>query len=314
MRLEIRHVVCTMIFMDEFLDILANYYAQNGRHDLPWRQGKYLTPYHIVVSEVMLQQTQVARVIGYFEKWMQLFPDVMTLAKATNEDILRAWQGLGYNNRGLRLGQLARVVVSQYNGTFPQDRAALESLPSIGPYTAGAVRAFVWNEPEIFVETNIRRVMIHHFFNEREEVSDKEVLEKMKEIVDNLMQRLLPNPPLANPIGTRGKPKDLGLAFAPREFYWAMMDYGATLPKILKSNPNTQSKHYTRQSRFEGSVRQVRSGIVKWLLQHDTIAVSEIANMVGIIDPQDDRIAKAVQGLEKDGMIQVIENVVRLKK
>lgn len=295
--------------MEEFIQMLTEYYVDRGRHDLPWRCERYLNPYAIAVSEVMLQQTQVSRVIGYFTRWTELFPDVYALAQASNEDVLRAWQGLGYNNRGLRLKKLAQVIVSEYDGVFPRDRKSLEALPGIGPYTAGAIRAFVWNEPDVFVETNIRRVLIHYFFADKDGVSDGEVVGRLGDIIALLHEP----PPPDLPLSRGRKPEKRQLTGNPRQFYWALMDYGSSLPKILKSNPNTQSKHYTKQSRFEGSVRQVRSGIVKWLLEHKTINKAYIADMLGITNPSDNRIDKAIKGLERDGLVLVKGSNVVLK-
>jgi len=267
---------------------VVDYYREYGRHTLAWRMPEHLYPYSIAVSEVMLQQTQVLRVIDYFSKWMELFPTIEVLAVASNEEVLKAWQGLGYNNRGLRLKKLAQIVVDEYNRQFPRERKLLESLPGIGPYTAGAIRAFVWNESEVFIETNIRRVIIHHFFGDKVSVGDDEVAKVLQRLLDTEI-------------------------LEPREFYWALMDYGATLPKLLKANPNTRSKHYTKQSRFQGSVRQARSGIVGWLLESRSIVVSDIAEMLGIVNPNDDRIEKALHGLERDGLIVVMDDTVMLK-
>jgi len=278
-----------------FLEVVMEYYRAKGRHDLPWRAETYLNPYAIAVSEVMLQQTQVARVVDYFQKWMVQFPDIETLANASNEEVLVAWQGLGYNNRGLRLKKLAQVVLSEYSGVCPRDRKSLEALPGIGPYTAGAIRAFVWNEPEVFIETNIRRVFIYHFFEGQERVNDKDVQVMLTRVMEYFGGVRTEPPP--DPLLKRGGNP------TPREWYWALMDYGATLPKILKSNPNKQSKHHSTQSRFEGSVRQVRSGILKWLLENKSMQVGDIANVLGIVNPQDERIGKAVKGLERDGVV-----------
>lgn len=291
--------------VDEFWDMLSACYAGEGRHGLSWRQELRLNPYAVCVSEVMLQQTQVARVIDYFNRWMELFPTVYELANADTRDVLLAWQGLGYNNRGLRLQKLAQVIVGEYGGVFPRDRKSLEALPGIGPYTAGAIRAFVWNESEVFVETNIRRVIIHHFFSDREGVSDGEVAEVLSNLI-GVLSNPLPTSPFS-----RGRGPEIR---NPREFYWAMMDYGATLPKVLKSNPNTQSKHYTKQSRFEGSVRQVRSGVLKWLLEYNQIVITDIAHMLGIVNPDDDRIEKALKGLVRDGLVNVEKEKIILKK
>lgn len=284
--------------MEAFLKILSEYYVHSARTSLPWRQQVYLDAYPIVVSEVMLQQTQVARVIGYFDRWMRLFPDVDSLAAASTEGVLQIWQGLGYNSRCLRLRKLASIVQSQYAGVFPVDRKELEKLPGIGPYTAGAIRVFVHNLPDVLIETNIRRVIIHHFFSDQVSVADNQVANTVAELVNVIMvEHLTDQDPLYK---------------NPRNFYWAMMDYGSSLPQMLKLNPNTRSKHYVRQSRFEGSVRQVRSGIVKYLLENKTVLIVDIADVLGIVNVEDSRIVRAVIGLEKDGVIIKRDDLIHL--
>jgi A/G-specific adenine glycosylase len=141
------------------------FYGVSGRKNLPWRATK--NPYNIVVSEIMLQQTQVSRVLEKYPEFLGAFPTVESLAKAPLSDVLRVWQGMGYNRRGLALKRMAEKVVTDFKGKIPRERHELESLPGIGVYTAGAVRAFAFNEPEVFIETNIRRIYIHHFFSNR---------------------------------------------------------------------------------------------------------------------------------------------------
>ena len=137
------------------------FYRSQGR-DLPWRSTR--DPYRILVSEIMLQQTQVERVRTFYEKFIKEFPNFVALSRARRSEVLGIWQGLGYNRRALALHKLARIVVRDHGGKLPRERMALDALPGIGPYTAGAIRAFTWNESEIFIETNIRRVFIHFFF------------------------------------------------------------------------------------------------------------------------------------------------------
>jgi len=207
------------------------------RSHLPWRTRR--TPYRVLVSEVMLQQTQVARVIPKFQEFVKAVPDFETLAKVPQKKLLTLWQGLGYNSRALRLQKAAREVVAKYDGTLPKERERLIALSGIGPYTAGAIRVFAWNLPDIFIETNIRRVFIHEFFSDKKNISDKEILPLIEETL-----------PTTNS----------------RSWYETLMDYGATLPKILKSNPNIKSKHYTKQSKFSGSDRQLRGKILRLVL------------------------------------------------
>ena len=226
-----------------FKEIVLQYWRTNGRHNLPWR--KTHDPYAILVSEIMLQQTQVDRVIPYFARWMRKFPTVQSLAKSDLASVLRIWSGLGYNRRAKLLRECAQEIVGKYGGKVPKDFSALVALPGIGPYTAGAIRAFAFDEPEVFIETNIRAALIHHFFPKSKKVPDSKLVP--------ILEALLPNPD-SQTIGV-----------SPREWYSALMDYGAYIKKT-NPNPSRRSKHHTRQSPFEGSLRQYRGIILRRLL------------------------------------------------
>lgn len=221
--------------IEEFKKIVWDFYHKEGRHDLPWRKTK--NPYKILVSEIMLQQTQVARVVEKYSLFLKTFPTISALANAPLAQVLIVWQGMGYNRRALALHRLAKEIITSHKGKIPHTRTELEALTGIGPYTAGAIRAFAFNEPEVFIETNIRRVFIHHFFPRTLSVSDKEILPLVEKTLD-----------------TKN----------PREWYFALMDYGAHLPKITK-NPNKKSAHYVKQKKFEGSHRQLRGRVLKYL-------------------------------------------------
>lgn len=263
----------------EFQKIIWKFYRQNGRHDLPWR--KNTSSYAVTVSEIMLQQTQVDRVIPFFKNWMKLFPNWKQLSLAKQTDILRAWKGLGYNSRALRLHKLAKEVVGKHHGRLPNDRLKLESLPGIGPYTAGAIRAFVFNEPEVFIETNIRRIFIHHFFNDKENIADADIFGYVAETVDKEKAR---------------------------DWYWALMDYGSVLAKQIP-NPNRKSKHYTKQSKFEGSDRQLRGKILELLLENKKISIQDL---VKTLKEKKGRVEKIVKVLEKEGFIKNTRGSVSL--
>ncbi len=188
----------------------------------------------------MLQQTQVARVIPKYTAFLKKFPTWKALASAPLSDVLKEWQGLGYNRRAKFLQQTAKIVTEKYKGKFPKQASEIEELPGIGPYTARAVATFAFNSPEIFIETNIRTVFTHHFFNGRGQsssVHDKEILP--------LIEREL------------NKSK-----MEPRDFYAALMDYGSHL-KANGIRINNKSKHYTKQSKFEGSLRQKRAAALR---------------------------------------------------
>jgi len=226
--------------LEALLQALSTYVKLPARSHLPWR--KTHNPYHVLVSEIMLQQTQVERVTDFYRRFLQQFPTVSALADAPRSEVLRAWQGLGYNRRAKFLHEAAQVIVKKHKGKMPRKVYEMEQLPGVGPYTARAVAAFAYNEPEVFIETNIRTVFLHHCFaRAKKPISDKKIL-----------------PLIAYALAQS--------ALSPRDFYAALMDYGTEL-KRHGVRLNTKSAHYVRQSKFEGSRRQVRGGIIRALLK-----------------------------------------------
>jgi len=225
-------------------------FYKTNRRDFPWRNTT--DPYKILVSEVMLQQTQTSRVETKFEPFLEQFPSVEVLAQASLADVLTAWQGLGYNRRAVALAGAAKMLCENFDGKIPNDQSVLVSLPGIGEATAYAIRAYAFNEPVVFIETNIRRVFIHFFFADKEAVADADIVPLVEYALDR----------------TR-----------PREWYSALMDYGAYLSKITK-NPNRKSKHYLKQSRFEGSRRQARGAVLKFLLERGPSTKERIARQI----------------------------------
>ncbi len=209
--------------------------------DLPWRYCD--DAYAVLVSEVMLQQTQVVRVLDYWPRWLDRFPSLDALAAASTSDVLDAWQGLGYNRRALALKKTADICASQYAGCLPQDEESLLSLPGIGPATCAGVRAFAHNVPGVYLETNVRSVFIHEFFPDDEQVSDKDII------------------PL---VAMSCSEQD------PRGWYYALLDYGAYLKKT-QPNPSRRSKSHSRQSKFEGSHRQKRAEMLRLVLAEGTL-------------------------------------------
>lgn len=226
----------TLDQISQFQSLIYTYYAAN-RRDFIWRQD--VTPYKIAISEVMLQQTQTARVVPKFENWLQKFPDFTALAQASTHDVLTAWQGLGYNRRGLALFKIAQIVIDEYDGQLPNDPVILQTFPAIGPNTAGSICAFAFNNPIMFIETNIRTVYTHTFFPGQSQITDKQLLPLITQTIDQNNAR---------------------------EWYYALMDYGVYLKQNLP-RINAASKHYTKQSKFEGSQRQVRGAVIKILTQ-----------------------------------------------
>lgn len=220
-----------------FRRIVRTHYRKNGRHALPWRRTR--DPYRILVSEIMLQQTRVDRVVSYYKSFLKRFPTVQTLADAPLGDVLGFWQGLGYNRRAKYLHEAAKIIVSKHAGRVPAAYRELIELPGVGEYTAKAIRVFACNEPELMIETNIRAVFLHHFFpGKRRNISDRALVPYMVQALDSRK---------------------------PREWYWALMDYGSHV-KSLHPNPSRRSAHHTKQTVFRGSNREVRGAIVRALV------------------------------------------------
>ncbi|HEU5114541.1 MAG TPA: A/G-specific adenine glycosylase [Candidatus Paceibacterota bacterium] len=233
-----------------FKAIILDYYRKSGRHDLPWRKTR--DPYRILVSETMLQQTQVPRVLKKYEEFLAEFPTASDLAKAPTAQVLRIWQGLGYNRRALLLKRAAESVIRDFGGKFPKTADDLESLPGIGQSTRGAIMAFAFDIPTVFIETNIRAVFLHFFFKDKKGVNDKKVLPLIEKTLDR---------------------RD------PRAWYYALMDYGVYLKRILP-NPSRRSAHHAKQSPFKGSNREIRARIVKFVLG-GARTEKEIADHIG---------------------------------
>jgi A/G-specific adenine glycosylase len=223
-----------------FKKMLWQFYAEQ-RRSFWWREE--ITPYRIFISEVMLQQTQTSRVEHKFVEFISVFPELSSLASASLHEVLAVWSGLGYNRRGRFLWQAAQMIQKDWQGFISDDPQKLVLLPGIGPNTAGSIVAFAYNKPTLFLETNVRAVLIHYFFSDRDGVHDKELLPLLEQIVDKEQ---------------------------PRDFYYAIMDLGVLIKKAYK-NPTRKSLSYTKQSPFEGSIRQVRGAIIRCLVAEITI-------------------------------------------
>lgn len=221
--------------------------------DLPWRRTR--DPYAIWISEVMLQQTQVSRVEGRWERWLDRFPTYDALAQANSADVLQEWQGMGYNRRALALLRAAQAI-SQL-GAFPRDQSGLVALPGIGPATAAGIRAFAYDLPGTYLETNVRTVFLHALYRQRVDVPDRELV----------------------PLVAAACPKDASNPEDdPRTWYYALLDYGAHLKRTLP-NPSRRSRTHTVQSRFEGSHRQKRAEVLRIVLgAHASLPTGEVAD------------------------------------
>lgn len=229
----------------DFCQTVWDFYKKNKRPFI-WRQTD--DPYAIVVSEIMLQQTQTSRVEEKFISFTNAFSSFSELANASQKDVLKEWVGLGYNRRARFLHGIAQRVEEDFNGRLPDCVETLTSFKGLGHATASSIVAFTFNKPTIFIETNIRAVYLHSFFPDQEEVSDKELLPFVEMTVDE-----------ANP----------------REWYYALMDYGVMLKKKFK-NPSRKSKHHVIQSRFEGSRRQVRGAILRHLVSGSSVSKQDL--------------------------------------
>lgn len=263
-----------------FRKLVLKHFRFQGR-DLPWRNTK--DPYRIMVSEIMLQQTQVERVIAYYEEWLKKFPTVRVLAKASLGDVLRTWQGLGYNRRGKMLHMASKEIVEKYKGIVPKSVEELESLPGIGPYTARAIATFAFDARTVFIETNIRTVITHHFFPRKKKVDDKELIK--------ILEKALPRRNM-------------------REWYYALMDYGS----YLKRNGvriNNRAKGYTKQSIFEGSGRQARGAILKALV----FGPRDTEFLLKLLGPsRKEQVQKQLASLVKEGMIELSSGMFSLPR
>lgn len=255
--------------VESFRTEIWQYFRDHGRQ-FSWRST--ITPYRVVVSEIMLQQTQTGRVEEKFTPFVSRFGSFRDLARAEFSDVLRCWKGLGYNRRAKYLHEAARRVVDEYDSVLPEDPAILAQLPGIGPATAASIAVFAFNRPHAFVETNIRTVFIHFFFGDQPRVTDRQILDLVEQTMD---------------------------IEDPRQWFYALMDYGVMLKKTV-GNLSRRSSHYQKQSRFEGSNRQLRGRILDLLIEQGRVPADAVA---GLLEQQDERTAPLVDALISEGMI-----------
>ncbi len=250
------------------------FYRRYSR-DLPFRKTD--DPYKIAVAEIMLQQTQVERVIDKYLAWISRWPSWKDLATASRRELLTAWSGLGYNRRAVYLNKMARIICRDYDGRLPETPEELRRLPGIGPYTSRAILIFAFNKNLITIDTNIRRVLIHEL-----DLSPEISSSKLEEIAS----RLLP----------RGRARD---------WHNALMDYSRlALPKSLAAIPPV-----SKQSPFEGSLRQIRGEIIRRLTTHRRVALTTIA---GALDRDIEDVRRAAQSLAVEGIVAVGSSYITL--
>jgi A/G-specific adenine glycosylase len=262
-----------------FRGVIYGYYKESGRR-LPWRETR--DPYHILVSEIMLQQTQVERVLNKYGQFITVFPDFSALAGASLKEVLEIWQGLGYNRRALALKECASIVANDFGGKLPSSRDTLLTFPGIGNATASALCAFAFDQPTILIETNIRRVFIHFFFHGMVRVKDAEIIPLVECTLDDS---------------------------CPREWYYALMDYGVML-KGKGENPNRRSAHYKKQSPFQGSNRQVRGLILKTLTTGRALSKRQLMRE---LDISAEKVTTVLIELEREGFIEKRGDIYALR-
>jgi A/G-specific adenine glycosylase len=257
-------------------------YYKNHKRKFPFREN--ITPYNVLVSEIMLQQTQTSRVSEKYLLFTKKFPDFLSLSAASLEEVLKEWKGLGYNRRAIALKKIAESVVNDFEGKLPNSIEILQSFPQIGYNTASSIISFAFNKPTVFIETNIRRVYIYFFFYNKSKISDKEILPIVEKTIDN-----------SNP----------------RDWYYALMDYGVMLKK---NHPelNKKSTHYRKQAPFKGSTREIRGKILKLLIKQGTTDIKKIQRAFKNKEPK--KIKNTLNQLKKEGFIEISNNIITLKK
>jgi len=260
--------------------IIYSYFKKYGRK-FPFRTQ--ISPYNVLVSELMLQQTQASRVSEKFLEFIQYFPDFESLSKAPLDEVLKIWQGLGYNRRAIALKDIAMKIVEEFDGQLPNSVEILKTFPQIGHNTASSIVAFAFNTPSFFIETNIRRVYIYYFFPKKNLISDKEIMPVLEESMDNEN---------------------------PRKWYYALMDYGVMLKKT-HPGLNKRSAHYRKQSNFKGSTREIRGNILKLLLSGKKLTEHELSS---ILNCSPKLMSNIINSLLMEGFIEREGHHLRLKK
>ncbi len=253
-----------------FQNIIYSYFKQY-RRDFPFRNE--INPYNVIISEIMLQQTQTNRVVEKFQQFIQKFPDFQSLASAPLNDVLKVWQGLGYNRRAVALKRIAERVVNEFDGVLPADIDILKSFPQIGHNTASSIVAFAFNMPTFFIEVNIRRVYIYYFFPGKSSIKDSVIIPIVRITLDSSNVR---------------------------KWYYALTDYGVMLKKT-HPELNKRSAHYRKQSKFKGSRREIRGKILKLLIASSSLTEAEIFKELKI---NSKKLKEILNLLIKEGFIK----------
>jgi A/G-specific adenine glycosylase len=258
------------------------YYYKNHKREFPFREN--ITPYTVLISEIMLQQTQTERVSEKYLQFINKFPDFSSLHAASIEEVLKEWKGLGYNRRAIALKRIADSVVKDYEGKLPDSIGILKSFPQIGHNTASSIITFAFNKPTAFIETNIRRVYIYFFFPNKSKINDKEIMSIVQNTID---------------------------IHDPREWYYALMDYGVMLKKT-HPELNKRSIHYRKQVPFKGSNREIRGKILELLIKQGKM---KIKNIQRVFDGKEqNKIMNILNQLKKEGFIEMTTDTINLKE
>ncbi len=256
--------------LQDFKQSIQSYYEREKRC-FRWRSD--ICSYYVVVSEIMLQQTQTQRVEQKFDQFVAAFPHFQALAVAPLATVLALWVGLGYNRRARALHLIAQRVVADYGGILPDCAEVLKTFYGLGPATASSIVTFAFNKKTVFIETNILAVFLHVFFNVQKNVPDSLIVPLVAATVDHA---------------------------CPREWYYALMDYGVVIKKIYK-NPSRNSRHYAKQSKFEGSDRQIRGWIIATIAHRPQLSIPEV--QVQFSWATEVLVEKIVNGLVSDKLI-----------
>jgi len=264
--------------ISSFQTIIKDYYREYGRV-FSWRETT--DPYHILVSEFMLQQTQTARVVDKYTEFITAFPDVFELARSPFREVLRVWQGLGYNRRALALHKTAGEIRDRYHGRVPDDPVLLRQLPGVGEYTASAMMAIAFNKPAVVIDTNIRTVYLYFFFRESETVGKNDIVPFVEATLDRN---------------------------SPREWYYALFDFGTMLKR---ENKDLEAGKRRKQSMFRGSDREVRSSILRLLLNNGMMTEDQLLTR---LRSDSERVRRLVAQLNEEGLIDSSDGIVRIRQ
>jgi A/G-specific adenine glycosylase len=264
--------------VSSFQSVIKEYYREHGRA-FPWRETT--DPYHILVSEFMLQQTQTSRVVEKYNEFITAFPDVFQLARSPFREVLRVWQGLGYNRRALALHKAAGEIADRFYGQVPDDPNLLHQLPGVGEYTASAMIAIAFNKPAIVIDTNIRTVYLYFFFRETETVGKNEIVPFIEATLDHE---------------------------SPREWYYALFDYGAMLKR---ENKDLDAGKRRKQGIFRGSDREIRGNILRLLLDTEEMTGDQL---LARLPSDNERVQRILTQLHEEGLVDRSGGIIRIRR